>query len=64
MNTTARHCWQQSDGNTKRRFERKIGDESDAGRVIRNGLPRPGGYLVVVVVMLGAVVAATIGAGR
>ena len=29
--------------NTKRRFKRKIGYESEAGRLIRNGLPRPGG---------------------
>ena len=36
--------------NTKRRFKRKIGYESEAGRLIRNGLPRPGGCLVVVVV--------------
>jgi len=38
--------------NTKRRFKRKIGYESDAGRLIRNGLPRPGGCLVVVAVMV------------
>ncbi len=38
--------------NTKRRFKRKIGYESEAGRLIRNGLPRPGGCLVVVVVMV------------
>jgi len=36
--------------NTKRRFKRKVGYESDAGRLIRNGLPRPGGCAVVVVV--------------
>ena len=35
--------------NTKRRFKRKVGYESEAGRLIRNGLPRPGGCLVVVV---------------
>jgi len=34
--------------NAKRRFKRKIGYESEAGRLIRNGLPRPGGCLVVV----------------
>ena len=33
----------------KRRFKRKIGYESQAGRLIRNGLPRPGGCLVVLV---------------
>ena len=37
--------------NTKRRFKRKIGYESEGGRLIRNGLPRPGGCLVVVVVL-------------
>ena len=37
--------------NTKRRFKRKIGYESEAGRLIRNGLPRPGGCLVVVIVL-------------
>ena len=31
--------------NTKRRFKRKGGYESEGGRVIRNGLPRPGGWL-------------------
>ena len=44
--------------NTKRRFKRKIGYESEAGRLIRNGLPRPGGCLVVVIMAV-AVVAAT-----
>ncbi len=39
--------------NTKRRLKRKTGYESDAGRLIRNGLPRPGGCLVVMIVMLG-----------
>ena len=29
--------------NAKRRFKRKIGYESDAGRLIRNGLPSPAG---------------------
>jgi hypothetical protein len=42
--------------NAKRRFKRKIGYESEAGRLMRNGLPRPGGCLVVVVVVgIGAV---------
>ena len=45
--------------NTKRRFKRKIGYESEAGRLIRNGLPRPGGCLVMVVV-LATLVAATV----
>ena len=35
--------------NTKRQFKRKVGYESDAGRLIRKGLPRPGGCLVVLV---------------
>lgn len=44
--------------NTKRRIKRKVGYESDAGRVIRHGLPRPGGCLVVIgmVAGLGAVI--------
>ena len=29
--------------NTKRQFKRKIGYESEAGRLVRNGSPRPGG---------------------
>ena len=37
--------------NTKRKFKRNIGYESETGRLIRNGLPRPGGCLVVVVVV-------------
>jgi hypothetical protein len=41
--------------NLKRRFKRKIGYESDAGRLIRNGLPRPGGCLAVVVWVMGVV---------
>ncbi len=48
--------------NTKRKFKRDIGYESDAGRLIRKGLPRPGGCLVVILLgllattLLGAVV--------
>jgi hypothetical protein len=44
--------------NAKRRFKRKIGYESDAGRLIRNGLPRPGGCLIVVITVA-ALLAAT-----
>ena len=33
--------------NKKRQIKRKIGYESDVGRLFRNGLPRPGGCLVV-----------------
>ncbi len=38
--------------NAKRRFKRKIGYESKAGRLIRDGLPRPGGCLVLVVIFV------------
>ena len=34
--------------NTKRRVKRKVGYESDAGRLVRHGLPRPGGCLVLI----------------
>ena len=37
--------------NTKRRIKRKIGYESEAGRLIRDGLPSPGGCLVVIVMV-------------
>lgn len=37
--------------NAKRRFKREIGYESAAGRLIRNGLPRRGGCLIVVVLL-------------
>jgi len=46
--------------NAKRRFKRKIGYESEAGRWIRNGPPTPGGCLVIVILafgLIGAVVA-------
>jgi len=33
--------------NKKRHMKRKIGYESDAGRLIRKGLPKPGGCLVL-----------------
>ena len=36
--------------NEKRKIKRKVGYESDAGRVIRNGLPTPGGCLLVLVI--------------
>ena len=38
--------------NKKRQLKREIGYESQAGRLIRDGLPKPGGCLVVVGVML------------
>jgi hypothetical protein len=34
--------------NEKRRIKRKTGYESSAGRLIRDGLPRPGGCLLIV----------------
>lgn len=37
--------------NAKRTFKRKSGYESAGGRLIRNGLPRPGGCAVVVLVL-------------
>jgi len=46
--------------NQKRRFKRKIGYESDAGRLIRNGLPRPGGCLVVMMWMMVTTIGATV----
>ncbi len=33
--------------NQKRRIKRKLGYESDAGRLIRDGLPTPGGCLLM-----------------
>jgi hypothetical protein len=44
--------------NAKRRFKRKIAYESEAGRLVRDGLPRPGGCLVVIVAVTLAVLAA------
>jgi hypothetical protein len=41
-------------GNTKRTFKRRIGYESPAGRILRNGLPRPGGCAVFLFVPLAA----------
>lgn len=36
--------------NQKRRLKRKIGYESEAGRLLRDGLPKPGGCLVMIMV--------------
>jgi hypothetical protein len=46
-------------GNAKRRIKRDIGYESEAGRLLRDGVPTPGGCLVLLVlaVALAAVVA-------
>lgn len=38
--------------NQKRRLKRKIGYESDAGRLIRDGMPKPGGCVVMIVAAL------------
>ncbi|MCX7394095.1 MAG: hypothetical protein NTW75_08195 [Planctomycetales bacterium] len=35
--------------NQKRKIKRYVGYESDAGRLIRNGLPTPGGCLLVLI---------------
>ncbi len=43
--------------NAKRRLKRTIGYESEGGRLIRDGVPKPGGCLVVVVVVVAATVA-------
>ena len=37
--------------NQKRRLKRKIGYESDAGRLLRDGMPKPGGCLVMITVV-------------
>jgi hypothetical protein len=44
--------------NQKRRFKRKIGYESEGGRLLRNGLPRPGGCAIVGAVAAAGVVGA------
>lgn len=43
--------------NKKRQIKREIGYESDAGRLMRDGLPKPGGCLVAVVGVIGLGVA-------
>ena len=43
-------------GNTKRRWKRRIGYESTPGRILRNGLPRPGGCLVMILIWGGIAV--------
>jgi hypothetical protein len=44
--------------NQKRRLKREVGYESEPGRLIRDGLPKPGGCLVVVVMIWTTVVLA------
>jgi hypothetical protein len=41
--------------NAKRQIKRKIGYESEPGRLIRDGLPSPGGCLVVILINFGVV---------
>jgi hypothetical protein len=40
--------------NQKRKIKRKIGYESEIGRALRHGLPKPGGCLLVVVALASA----------
>jgi hypothetical protein len=49
--------------NTKRKIKRDVGYESNAGRLIRNGLPRPGGCLVLVI-WVGVVAMAVVALAR
>jgi hypothetical protein len=44
-------------GNTKRAFSRKIGYESEPLRILRNGIPKPGGCLLS---LLGIILASAI----
>lgn len=48
--------------NEKRKIKRHIGYESETGRLVRDGLPKPGGCLLLVaaLVMLGSLAAATL----
>jgi hypothetical protein len=41
--------------NVKRRVKRKIGYESEAGRLVRDGVPTPGGCLVVLLMAVAGV---------
>lgn len=43
---------------TKRRIKRETGYKSPTGRLVRDGLPRPGGCLIVVVVVAAIVAVA------
>ena len=45
-------------GNSKRTFKRKIGYESEPWRILRNGIPKPGGCLIS---LLGIILAFAIG---
>jgi hypothetical protein len=48
--------------NLKRKIKRRVGYESDLGRLFRHGLPRPGGcfVLILVAILLKAAAAAAI----
>jgi hypothetical protein len=50
--------------NTKRRFKRKTRYESEGGRLIRNGLRRPGGCLVVILIGVGLAMMAVMALAR
>ena len=47
--------------NQKRKFKRRIGYESEAGRLVRNGLPRPGGCAIVALLAVVGVVLGVVG---
>jgi len=47
--------------NQKRRIKRKVGYESTPGRIARNGLPTPGGCALMLVLVGGISITATIG---
>jgi hypothetical protein len=47
--------------NQKRRFKRRIGYEFEAGRLVRNGLPRPGGCAIVALLAVVGVVLGVVG---
>jgi hypothetical protein len=43
--------------NQKRKLKRQIGYESDIGRALRNGLPKPGGCLIALAILGSGIVA-------
>lgn len=44
--------------NQRRRLKRRIGYESPTGRLLRHGVPRPGGCLVLAIAVIGLAVSA------
>lgn len=50
--------------NQKRRLKRKVGYESTPGRIARNGLPTPGGCAVLLLLVGGFSITATVGLVR